>query len=137
MNLSQRNLRDHQRAPALRADGSRDIIKSEQGIGADEADHFTGELPSIIPGRTRSGGGDDRSARKGEIDGEPSAFSGIFWRDGRDSIALGAMLAASEAKSYLLVQVKTAHIIAVQAAFTLPPGITSLLPDESSTIREA
>ena len=57
------------------------------------ADHFIGELPSVIHGRTRSGGGVDSRARSGEID----AFSGIYWKDERNSIALGAILDASGA----------------------------------------
>ena len=61
------------------------------------ADHFTGEVPFVIHGRTRSGGGVDSRARSGEIDGGPSAFSGIYWKDKRNSIALGAMFAASGA----------------------------------------
>ena len=44
------------------------------------ADHFTGELPSVIHGRTRSSGGVDSRAGSGEIDGGPSAFSGIYWK---------------------------------------------------------
>ena len=63
------------------------------------ADHFTSELPSVIHGRTRSSGGVDSRARSEEIDGGPSAFSGIYWKDERNSIALGAMLTASGAKS--------------------------------------
>ncbi|CAN0335182.1 unnamed protein product, partial [Ascophyllum nodosum] len=59
------------------------------------ADHFTGELPSVIYGRTRSSGGIDSRSRSEEIDGGPSAAS------------------------------------------TLPPGITSLFPEEPSTIRKA
>ena len=47
------------------------------------------------------------------------------------------MLAASGAKSHPPIQEKTDHLIAVQAASTLPSGITSLLPEEPSTIREA
>ncbi|CAN0103417.1 unnamed protein product [Ascophyllum nodosum] len=41
------------------------------------------------------------------------------------------------AKSHPPIQEKTDHLIAVQAASTLPPDITSLLPEEPSTIREA
>ena len=55
------------------------------------ADHFTSELPSVIHGRTRSSGGVDSRARSEEIDRGPSAFSGIYWKDERNSIALGAM----------------------------------------------
>ena len=47
------------------------------------------------------------------------------------------MLTASRAKSHPPIQEKTDHLIAVQAASTLPPDITSLLPEDSSTIREA
>ena len=39
------------------------------------ADHFTGELPFVIHGRTRSSGGVDSRPRTGEIDGGPSVFS--------------------------------------------------------------
>ena len=101
------------------------------------ADHFTGELPFVIHGRTRSSGGVDNRARSREIDGGPSAFSGIYWKDERKLIALGAMLTASGAKSHPLIREKPDHLIAVQAASTLPPDITSLLPEEPSTIREA
>ena len=101
------------------------------------ADHFTGELPSVIHGRTRSSGDVNSRARSGEIDGGSSAFSGMYWKDERNSIALGAMLTASGAKSHPPIQEKTDHLIAVQAASTLPPDITSLLPEEPSTIREA
>ena len=86
------------------------------------ADLFTGELPSVIHGRTRSSGGVDSRARSGEIDGGPSAFSGIYWNDERNSIALSAMLAASGAKSHPPIQQKTDYLIAVQAASTLPPA---------------
>ena len=41
------------------------------------ADHFTGGLPFVIHGRTRSSGGVDSRAKSGEINGGPSAFSGI------------------------------------------------------------
>ena len=101
------------------------------------ADHFTGELPSVIHGRTKSSGGVDSRVRSGEIDGGPSAFSGIYWKDERNLIALGAMLTASGAKSHPPIQEKIDHLIAVQAAATLTPDITSLLPEEPSTIREA
>ena len=47
------------------------------------------------------------------------------------------MLAASGAKSHPPIQEKTDHLIAVQAASTLPLDIRSLLPEEPSTIREA
>ena len=76
-------------------------------------------------------------ARSEEIDAGPSAFSGICWKDERNSIALGAMLAASGAKSHPPIQEKTDHLIAVQAASTLPPDITSHFPEEPSTIRGA
>ena len=101
------------------------------------ADPFTGELPSVIHGRTRSRGGVDSRARSGEIDGGPSALSGIYWKDERNSIALGAMLAARGAKSHPPIQDKTDHLLAVQLASTLPPDITSFLPEEPSTICEA
>ena len=71
------------------------------------AHHFTGELPCVVHGRTRSSGGVDIRARSGEIDGGPSVFSGIYWKDERSSIALGAMLAASGAKSHPPIQEKT------------------------------
>ena len=100
-------------------------------------DHFISELPSVIHGRTRSSDGVDSRARSEEIDGGPSAFSGIYWKDERNSIALGAMLTASGAKSRPPIQEEADHLIAVQAASTLPPGITSLLPEEPLTIREA
>ena len=45
------------------------------------ADHFNGELPPVIPRRTRNSDGVDRSARSGEIDGGPFAFSGICWKN--------------------------------------------------------
>ena len=101
------------------------------------ADHFTSQLPSVIHGRTRSSGGVDSRARSEEIDGGPSAFSGIYWKDERNSIALDAMITASGAKSHPPIQEETDHLIAVQAASTLPPDITSLLPEEPSTIHEA
>ena len=101
------------------------------------ADHFTGELPSVIHERTRSRGGVDSRGRSGEIDGGLSAFSGIYWKDERNSIALGAMLAASGAKSHPPMQRKTNHLLAVQTASTLPSDIASFLPEEPSTIREA
>ena len=91
------------------------------------ADHFTGELPSVLPRRTRGGGGDDR------YEGE-SSFSCISRKHGRES--LSAMLAASGAKPHPLVEEKTNDLIALQAASTLPPGIADLLPNEPSTIRE-
>ena len=47
------------------------------------------------------------------------------------------MHTASEAKSHPPIQEKSDHLIAVQVASTLPPDITSLLPEEPSTIREA
>ena len=47
------------------------------------------------------------------------------------------MLTASGAKSRPPIQEETDHLIAVQAASTLPPGITSLFPEEPSTIRKA
>ena len=101
------------------------------------ADQFTGELPSVTHRRTRSSGGVDSRARSGEIDGGPSAFSGIYRKDERNSIALGAMPTASGAKSHRPIQEKTDHLIAVQATSTLPPDITSIRPEGPSTIREA
>ena len=98
------------------------------------ADHFTGELSSVIPGRMRRSGGDDRSASNGEIDEGLSAFSGIYMKDRRNPTAL---LAARRAKSHPPIQEKIDHLIAVHATSTLPPGIFSLLPEEPSTIREA
>ena len=47
------------------------------------------------------------------------------------------MVAISGAKSHPPMEEKTAHLIAMQGASTLPPGITSRLPEEPSTIREA
>ena len=101
------------------------------------ADHFTGELLSVIPGRTRSSGGDGRSASYGEIDGGLFVFSGIYWKDEKNSITLGAVLAASGAKSHPPKQDENDTLIAVQAASSLPYSIASLLSEEPSTIREA
>ncbi|CAN0470711.1 unnamed protein product [Ascophyllum nodosum] len=42
------------------------------------ANYFTGVLASAIHERTRSSGGVDSRARSGEIDGGPSAFSGVY-----------------------------------------------------------
>ena len=114
-------------------------LETEEGILAVRklSDYFTGELPSVIHGRMKSSGGVDSRARSGEIYREPSAFSGIYWKDERNSIALGAMLAASGAKSHPPIHEKTDHLIAVQAASTLPPDITSLVPEEPQTILEA
>ena len=55
------------------------------------ADHFTGELPYVIHGRTRSSGGVHSRARSGEINGGPSAFSGIYrkrWPNGEIQLSL-------------------------------------------------
>ena len=78
------------------------------------ADHFTGELLFVIHARTRSSGGVDSRARSGEIDGGPSTFSGIYWKDERNLIALGAMLTASGAKSTPPIREKTKWMYHIQ-----------------------
>ena len=47
------------------------------------------------------------------------------------------MLDVSESKSHPSIQEKSGHTITVQAVSTLPPNITSLLSEESSTIGKA
>ena len=47
------------------------------------------------------------------------------------------MLDASESKSHPSIQEESGHMNAVRAVSTLPPNITSIFPEESSTIGNA
>lgn len=85
----------------------------------------------------KESGRSDRSARNEEIKGGPSVFNDVSWKGGMNSITFGAILAVSRARSCPKVEEGTDNLIVVQAASSLPPDMTSLLPEEPSTIHKA
>ena len=98
---------------------------------------FTGNLHSVLPSRTRSGGqgGENESVGGGEGAGNDHALCCNVPREQTLPALLGAV---GVKRSQISLESRRAdHAIALQAASTMPTGLASYLPDEPTTLHEA
>ena len=98
---------------------------------------FTGDLHPVLPSRTRSGGqgGGNESVGGGEGAGNDHALCCNVSREQTLPALLGAV---GVKRSQISLESRMAdHAIALQAASTMPTGLESYLPDESTTLHEA
>ena len=98
---------------------------------------FTGDLNPVLPSRTRSGGQGGKNEKVCE--GEGAGNDHTLCRNAPSEQTLPASLRAVGVKlSQISLESRRAdHVIALQAASTVPTGLASYLSDGPTTVHEA